>query len=180
MHNPSEIDQNQLLLVRFSTLGNDDIIIPGMANLSFNIKLGSINDKNRMSASNIGRAIIKKLVVKFEGYEISSRDDYDVLACYKDLRKTKSEKRNAVRQGIISNDGCTENCIRFRINAGNKASNDQDVTIANAYGDKFIIPIFLFGTRKLTVMKLDLTITTELLYHWEQSVIRVIRFQTYP
>ena len=36
-HNPSEIDQNQLLLVRFPNLGNDDVIIRGMVNLSFNI-----------------------------------------------------------------------------------------------------------------------------------------------
>ena len=29
-HNPSETDQNQLLLVRFPNLGSDDVIIPGM------------------------------------------------------------------------------------------------------------------------------------------------------
>ena len=46
-HNPSEIDQNQLLLVRFPNLGSDDVIVPGMVNLSFNIKLDSTNDKNR-------------------------------------------------------------------------------------------------------------------------------------
>ena len=40
-HNPSEIDQNQLLLVRFPNLGSDDVIVPGMANLSFNIELSS-------------------------------------------------------------------------------------------------------------------------------------------
>ena len=33
-HNPSEIDQNQLLLIRFPNLGSDDIIVPGMVNLS--------------------------------------------------------------------------------------------------------------------------------------------------
>ena len=32
-HKSSEIDQNQLLLVRFSNLGSDDIIIPGMVKL---------------------------------------------------------------------------------------------------------------------------------------------------
>ena len=90
--------------------------------------------------SNIGRAIVKKLAVKFEGNEIMSVDDFDVLACYQDLWKTKSEKRNAIQQGIISNDGCTENCIKLRINAGDKnASNTQD--IADAYGNKFIIPL---------------------------------------
>ena len=28
-HNPSEIDQNQLLMIRFPNLGSDDVIIPG-------------------------------------------------------------------------------------------------------------------------------------------------------
>ena len=29
IHNPSKIDQNQLLLVRFPHLGSDDVITPG-------------------------------------------------------------------------------------------------------------------------------------------------------
>ena len=58
-HNLSEIDQNQILLVRFPNLGNDDVIIPGTANLSFNIELTSTADPNRTLVSNIGRAIIK-------------------------------------------------------------------------------------------------------------------------
>ena len=81
-HNPSEIDQAQELLVRFPDLGSDDIIIPGTANLSFNIELTSTIDANRTLVSNIGRAIIKKLAVKFEGNEIMSIDDFDVFACY--------------------------------------------------------------------------------------------------
>ena len=68
-HNPSEIDQVQLLIVRFPNLGNDDVIIPGTANLSFNIELTSTADPNRTLVSNIGRAVIKKLAVKFEGNE---------------------------------------------------------------------------------------------------------------
>ena len=58
-HNPSEIDQNQLLLVRFPNLGSDDVIIPGMANLSFTTELTSTADPKRTLVSNIGRAIIK-------------------------------------------------------------------------------------------------------------------------
>ena len=71
-----------------------------------------------------------------------SVDDFDVFACYQDLWETKSEKRNAIRQCIISNDKCTENCIKLRINAGDKnASNAQDKAIADAYENKFIIPL---------------------------------------
>ena len=92
-HNPSEIDQNQLLLVRFPNLGSDDVIVPGTANLSFNIELSSTVDANRTLVSNIGRAIIKKLAVKFEGNEILSVDNFDIFACYRDLWETKLEKK---------------------------------------------------------------------------------------
>ena len=115
-HNPIEIDQAQELLVRFPNLGSDDVIIPRMANLSFNIELTSTIDANRTLVSNIGRAIIKKLAVKFEGNEIMRVDDFDMFACYRDLWKTKSEKRNAICQGIISNDGYMGNCIKLTIN----------------------------------------------------------------
>ena len=69
-YTPSEINQNQDLLVRFSNLSSDDVIIPGMANLSFNIELSSTADPKRTLVSNIGRAIVKELAVKFEGDEI--------------------------------------------------------------------------------------------------------------
>ena len=76
---------------------DDDVIIPGMVNLSVNIELFSTADPKRTLVSNIGRAIVKKLAVKFEENEILSIDDFDILACYRDLWKTKSEKGNAIR-----------------------------------------------------------------------------------
>ena len=113
-----------------------------MVKLSFNIELSSTADTKRTLVSNIGRAIIKKLAVKFEGNEILSIDDYDIFACCRDLWKTKSEKGNAIRQGIISNDGCTENCIKLRINTSDKSTgNKRDEAIADTYGNKFIIPL---------------------------------------
>ena len=149
-HNPSEIDQAQELLVKFPNLGSDDVIIPGTANLSFNIKLTSAVHTNRTLVSNIGRAVMLvsnigravKLAVKFEGNEIMSVDNFDVLACYRDLWKTKSEKRNAIHLGIISTDGCMEDCIKLRINSADKnTSNAQDKAIADVYRNKFIIPL---------------------------------------
>ena len=56
--------------------------------------------------------------------------------------KLSQKREMLIRQGIISTDGCTENCNKLRINAGNKnASNTQDKAIADAYGNKFIIPL---------------------------------------
>ena len=137
-HNLSEIGQT----VKFPNLVSDDVIIPGTANLSFNIELTSTTDPKRKLVSNVGRAIIQKLAVKFEGNEILCTDDFDIFACYRDLWKTKSEKINAVRQGIISIDGYTENCMKLRINATDKSpGNAKDEAIADAYGNKFIIPL---------------------------------------
>ena len=48
----------------------------------FNIELTSTADPKRTLVSNVGRAIIKKLAVKFEGNEIMSIDDFDILTCY--------------------------------------------------------------------------------------------------
>ena len=78
-HNPGETDQNQLLLVKFPNLGSDDVIVPGTVNFSFNIELSSTADPKRMLVSNIGRAIIKKLAVKFEGSEIWSMGNFDIF-----------------------------------------------------------------------------------------------------
>ena len=194
-HNPSEIDQAQELLVRFANLGSDDVIIPGMANLSFNIELTSNVDANRTLLSNIGRAIMKKLAVKFEGNGIMSLDDYDLFTCYRDLWKTKPEKRNAIRQGIISTDGFMENCIKLRINAGDKSTgNAQDNAIANTYENKFIIPLdfemldstspyYQAGLGNRLCYELTFKITTELPnpeYHHQKFQMLSIRSRTYP
>ena len=54
-----------------------------------------------------------------------------------------SEKRNAIQQGIIPTDGdCTPNCMKLRINTGDKNPGvTRDKAIADAYGNKFIIPL---------------------------------------
>ena len=142
-HNPSEIDQNQLLMVKFPNLGSDDVIIPGTVNLSFNTELTSTADPNRTLVSNIGRAIVQKLAVKCEGKEILCIDNFDIFACYRDLWKTKSERKNAIRQGIISTDGdLTLNCMKLRINARDKSTTSaKDNAITEAYSNKFIIPL---------------------------------------
>ena len=88
---------------------------------------------------NLGRNIIRKLVVKLEGNEITSIDDYDVLYLYYDCWKTATERRNAIFQGIVEAEGQTENAIKHRINAGNKANNAKDQTVASIYDNHFCI-----------------------------------------
>ena len=58
-NNPSTIDQNQQLPVRFPNLGAHDAIVPGTARLAFKITLNS-EDANRTVVQNLGRTIVKK------------------------------------------------------------------------------------------------------------------------
>ena len=83
------------------------MIIPGTTKLTFNITLAG-TDVNRTLVGNLGRNIIRKLVVKLEGNEIVSIDDYDVLYSYYDCWKCKTERLNAVFQGIVEADGQTK------------------------------------------------------------------------
>ena len=73
-----------------------------------------------------------------------------MFVCYRDLWKMKSEKQNALRQGIIQSDRCTENCIKLRTNnKGNSHSNARNNAIAIAYRDKFIIPLEILDSMML-------------------------------
>ena len=121
-NNPSTIGLDEILTVCFPDLKENQLIIPSTTKLTFNISLVG-TDVSRTLVENVGRNIIRKLVVKVEGNEIISIDDYDVLYSYYDCWKCTTERLNAVFQGIVEADGQTENAIKHRINASDKANN---------------------------------------------------------
>ena len=135
-NNPSTIRPGELLTVRFPDLKENQVIIPSTTKLTFNISLAG-TDVNRTLVGNLGRNIIRKLVVKLEGNEIISIDDYDVLYSYYYCWKCKTERLNAVFQGIVEADGQTEGAIKHRINAGDKANNGKDQTVELIYDNRF-------------------------------------------
>ena len=79
--------------------------------------------------------------MKLEGNEIISIDDYNILYSYYDCWKCKTERLNAVFQGVVEADGQTENAIKHRINATDKANNAKDQTVASIYNNCFCIPL---------------------------------------
>ena len=138
-HVPSEIDENELLTVRFPNLGSNDVIVPGTSKLSFKVDLSSTGgnaDANRKIVNNLGRAIVSKIEVKLEGQSVFSLNDADIFLCYQDLWKTSKERENAAYQGIQS-----EAVRKIRINAGDKGANAADVAIGTALGNMFFIPL---------------------------------------
>ena len=138
-NNPSTIGHDELPTVRFPDFKEIQVIIPGTTKLTFNISL-SATDTNRTLVGNLCRNIIRKLVVKPEGNEIISTDDYDILYSYYDCWKSTTKRRSAVFQGIVEAGGQTENAIKHRINAADKAFNASDETVASIFGNKFCIP----------------------------------------
>ena len=79
--------------------------------------------------------------MKLEGNEIISADDYNILYSYYDCWKCKTERLDAVLQGIVETDSQTENTIKHRINATEKANNAKDQTVASIYNNHFCIPL---------------------------------------
>lgn len=134
-NNPSTIDQNQQLLVRFPNLSNNDVIVPRSARLAFEIELKS-TDANATVYQNIGRAIVKKTTIRISGNEVMSIDDSDIYHCYVDLWKCPSERVNMAYQGIGKN-----NMLKHRVGAGDASSDKEDKAIANAYKNRFCIPL---------------------------------------
>ena len=139
-NNPSTIGPDELLTVRIPDLKENQVIIPSTTKLTSNISLAG-TDVNRTLVGNLGRNIIRKLVVKLEGNEIISTDDYDILYSFYDCWKTATERRNAIFQGVVEADGQTENAIKHRINAGDKANNAKDQTVASICDNRFCIPL---------------------------------------
>ena len=137
-NNPSSIDQNQQLLVRFPNLGAHDVIVPGTARLAFTISLNS-TDANRTVVQNLGRAVVKKTAIKISGNEVLSIDDSDVYHCYLDLWKTALERQNAQYQGIDTS--TQKNATRLRLGAGNGVEDAEATAIKTAYGSRFYIPL---------------------------------------
>ena len=175
-NNPSTIGPSELLTVRFPDLKENQVIIPGTTKLTFNTTLAG-TDVNRTLVKNLGRNIIRKLIVKLDGNEIISIDDYDVLFSYTDSWKTATERRNAVFQGIVETDGQTENAIKHRINAGDKANNAKDQTVASIYDNRFCIPLdfeILETSLPLYQYGLGSRLTYELTYADYSDVIKAM------
>ena len=139
-NNPSTIGPDKLLTVRFPDLKENQVIIPGTTKLTFNISLSG-TDVNKTLVRNLPRNIIRKLVVKIKGNDVTSIDDCDIFYSYYDCWKNTTERCNAVFQGIAENGGQTENTIKHGINAGDEANDVTDKTVTVIFDNRFCIPL---------------------------------------
>ena len=87
-----------------------------------------------------------------------------------------SERCSAVFQGIVEDNGQTENAIKHRINAADKTSNASDETVASIFDNKFCIPLdfeILESSLPLYQHGLGSHLTYELTFAGYSDVIKV-------
>ena len=135
-NNPSTIDQDQTLTVRFPSLAVHDVIVPGTVRLAFTIDLDSKTDANRTIINNLGRGIVQNISVKLEGREVLSLNQANVFLTYCDLWLTEKQREDRVYQGIH-----TDNGLKHRIDAGDKADVKKDKVLASVFKNRFCIPL---------------------------------------
>ena len=102
---------------------------------AFTIELTS-GDAKATVFQNLGRAIIKKTIIKISGTEVMSIDSNDIYHCYVDLLKSLTGQINMAYQGIGQS-----NMLRHRVGAGNASMNVGDEAVANVYESRFCIPL---------------------------------------
>ena len=137
-HNPSTIDQNQILRVAIPNLGDNDVIIPSTLTVSFDIELSSTAN-TRHIVNNIGKAIITSLGIQYGSKPVYTIDDFDIFQIYKDRWLSKHNQSLLIKQGI-DNVG-NINKVRVGAHGASAAASDKEKAVAAAYSKTFSIPI---------------------------------------
>lgn len=138
LNNPTVIDATQSLLITQGDLHPSGVVVPGSLRLSFEIELIS-TDASRTLVNNIGRALIKKLTVKFGSETLISLENADVYLCYVYLWKTPIERLNSHYQGIDVSKGCI--ITKHRVGAADSTPDDENAAVATAFKNKFCVPL---------------------------------------
>jgi len=108
--------------------------------LSFKIRLKGGTDINRTVVNNLGRVILSKITIKFEGKEFMCLEYADIYMCYSDLWMTKKERQNVAYYGIHVGDG--RNTAKIRLGAADAVpATEPDALIATVFGNRFAIPL---------------------------------------
>ena len=112
------------------------MIVPGSFYISFKLDVKSDKDKKRTIVQNIGRKIVKKMVISFEGKDIVSIEDYDELFTYFDFFLSKKEKTRRIPQGIDTDAG-----LALRVETEAATGTAEEKAVEQKFGKTFRIPI---------------------------------------
>ena len=135
-HTPSLAKPGDVISFEVPKLGEHDMIVPGSFYIRFKLDVKSDKDKKRTIVPNIGRKIVKKMVISFEGKEIVSVEDYDELFTYFDFFLLKKEKTRRIPQGID-----TDVCFALRVEREAATGTAEEKAIEKTFDKTFRILI---------------------------------------
>ena len=133
--NPSEANPGETLNVYVPKLNENEVIVPGSLALIFDIDLSG-GHANNFLVQNVSRALVEKLVVKFEGTILEETVGHDIYKTFSDLFLPGEQRDNMVPEGIQSEDLC-----KIRSNSGDKETSgvDAEKELNEVYGTKYRI-----------------------------------------
>ena len=93
---------------------------------------------NKVLVQNVSRALVDKLVVKFEGTILEETVGYEIYKIFQDLFLPGEKRENMVPEGIQS-----ERLCKIHSNAGDKATSGvaSEIKLAEVYGTRYRINI---------------------------------------
>ena len=133
--NPSEANPGETLNVGVPKLNENEVLVPNTMALVFDIDLTG-GHANNFLVQNVSRALVDKLVVKFEGTTLQDTVGYDIYKIFQDLFLPGEKRDNMVPEGIQS-----ENLSKIRSGAGDKPTSSvaAENKLTEVYGTKYRI-----------------------------------------
>ena len=118
--NPSETNPGETLYVHVPKLNENEVLVPNSLALIFDIDLSG-GHANNFLVQNVSRALVDKLVVKFEGVILDETVGHDIYKTFSDLFLPGEKRDNMVPEGIQTEDLC-----KIRSNSGDKKTTGVD------------------------------------------------------
>ena len=102
---------NQYIHIKIPHGSRDHVIVPDTVKITFNLAIES-TDKTRSVVNNVGRALVKKMVLMLGSKDIDAINNSDIYGTYKGLYPSKKECEEKLLQGIQS-----VNSLKARVGA---------------------------------------------------------------
>ena len=120
-----------MLYVRVPKLNKNEVLVLGSLALVFDVDLAG-GHANNFLVKNVSRALVDKMVVKYEGTVLQDTVGYDLYKIWEDLFLSQEERNNMYREEIQS-----EAISKLRSEAGDRDTSDaKETKLGGIYGKK--------------------------------------------
>ena len=118
----------------------DHVIVQDTVKITFNLDIES-TDKARSAVNNVGRALVKKKVLKLGLKDIDTIDNSDVYDTCRDLSLSEKEREEKLLQGIQSANGLKPRLSVKIADSTALTMATQENAIKKAFDKRFAVPL---------------------------------------